>query len=514
MKNAGNKPLRYNRRMTFRAAAKERRLFLLAAVCCASALFLSPAADASRGIPAAIAPALEAQTTPDQVLEAEFSDPPERLRIFGDLRLPPHPLELVEASKIASGVKHYGLGLNIRQTGDLSRESGGLSFQGLWTDPVTGISYARNRWYDARTASWLSEDPLGAVDSPNLYAFVGWRPHAATDPLGLRGPSTWSGSRQYGAQGQVTRQVGRQLANLRDSAALCWRGMSAGTGDDRFIQGCIEAFVDAGAAHMSTRVQQSTALGGSVGEGAVVALAEMMTPFGSLTTAVTGEVPYEGPVDSQARADAGFDAFFATAEFGLGLRGGGLLLSPGRRGLDLDLDSPSGLDFIDEGNRRVQLSREGIAEPERLVALDNSQRFSLDKLPVRRPRAPTSGLLSFGDGSTINLTSSRGGPPPTGINLSDLGQISRDAAISLTHVEGRAAAYMRSNNINHGRLIINYEGGPCRFCVGQETVSGVQELLGPDQILEVVYPLPAGATGRGYFVGGPDGGFVSELPDY
>ncbi len=58
-------------------------------------------------------------------------------------------------------------------------------FQGLWTDPTTGLSYARNRWYDARTASWLSIDPLGAVDSQNLYAFVGWAPHMGTDPMGL-----------------------------------------------------------------------------------------------------------------------------------------------------------------------------------------------------------------------------------------------------------------------------------------------------------------------------------------
>jgi hypothetical protein len=36
-----------------------------------------------------------------------------------------------------------------------------------------------------RSASWLSEDPKGAVDSPNLYAFVGWGPHFAVDPLGL-----------------------------------------------------------------------------------------------------------------------------------------------------------------------------------------------------------------------------------------------------------------------------------------------------------------------------------------
>ncbi len=171
--------------MRFRAAAKGRRLFLLAAVCLLSALLLSPAAEASRSLPAAIAPALSAPATPDQVLETELTEPPERLRIFDDLSLPPRPLELVEASKTATGVKPLGLGLNTRQTGDLSRESGGLSFQGLWTDPVTGIAYARNRWYDARTASWLSEDPMGAVDSPNLYAFVGWGPHVGRDPMGL-----------------------------------------------------------------------------------------------------------------------------------------------------------------------------------------------------------------------------------------------------------------------------------------------------------------------------------------
>jgi RHS repeat-associated protein len=58
-------------------------------------------------------------------------------------------------------------------------------FQGLWTDPVTGMAYARARWYDARNATWLSEDPLADVDSPNLYAFVGWQPSMATDPRGL-----------------------------------------------------------------------------------------------------------------------------------------------------------------------------------------------------------------------------------------------------------------------------------------------------------------------------------------
>jgi RHS repeat-associated protein len=63
------------------------------------------------------------------------------------------------------------------------------TYQGLWTDPVTGLSYARARWYDARNASWLSEDPLLDVDSPNLYAYVGWQPHMYTDPMGDCGPA-------------------------------------------------------------------------------------------------------------------------------------------------------------------------------------------------------------------------------------------------------------------------------------------------------------------------------------
>jgi len=58
-------------------------------------------------------------------------------------------------------------------------------FEGLWTDPVTGVGYARARWYDARNASWISEDPAGAVDSPSQYAFVGHQPNMGIDPMGL-----------------------------------------------------------------------------------------------------------------------------------------------------------------------------------------------------------------------------------------------------------------------------------------------------------------------------------------
>ncbi|HZM28687.1 MAG TPA: RHS repeat-associated core domain-containing protein, partial [Gemmatimonadales bacterium] len=64
-------------------------------------------------------------------------------------------------------------------------------FQGLYTDNVTGLSYARARWYDARNASWLSEDSVLATDSPNFYAFVAWAPSMASDPLGEESIRQW-----------------------------------------------------------------------------------------------------------------------------------------------------------------------------------------------------------------------------------------------------------------------------------------------------------------------------------
>jgi hypothetical protein len=39
------------------------------------------------------------------------------------------------------------------------------------------------------TVGWLSEDPLEDRDSPNLYGYVGARPHEKTDPLGLCTPA-------------------------------------------------------------------------------------------------------------------------------------------------------------------------------------------------------------------------------------------------------------------------------------------------------------------------------------
>ncbi|MHB1045448.1 MAG: Ig-like domain-containing protein, partial [Thermoanaerobaculia bacterium] len=60
-----------------------------------------------------------------------------------------------------------------------------ILWQGAWTSSLGGHQLKRARVYDPRTASFLSEDPLDDVDSPNLYGYVAGRPHESTDPWGL-----------------------------------------------------------------------------------------------------------------------------------------------------------------------------------------------------------------------------------------------------------------------------------------------------------------------------------------
>jgi RHS repeat-associated protein len=72
---------------------------------------------------------------------------------------------------------------------------GVAAFQALpFAEPATGLVYARNRWYDPHTASFLSPDPKGYVDSSNLYAFAGGDPVNGRDPLGQQCQNTTLGN--------------------------------------------------------------------------------------------------------------------------------------------------------------------------------------------------------------------------------------------------------------------------------------------------------------------------------
>ncbi|MCD4750351.1 MAG: RHS repeat-associated core domain-containing protein, partial [Thermoanaerobaculales bacterium] len=136
-----------------------------------------------------ITAALEAPRVTLETLETATASsqiqPENRFRLFEDLGWPVHPLELLQTRKTASGVFDLGIQCNVWQTGDLSQKCSSPSFQGLWHDPTSALAYARARWYDPRTAQWLSPDPMGAFDSENQYAFVAWAPNMSRDPEGL-----------------------------------------------------------------------------------------------------------------------------------------------------------------------------------------------------------------------------------------------------------------------------------------------------------------------------------------
>jgi len=98
-----------------------------------------------------------------------------------------------------------------------------IEFQALpFTDPATGLVYARARWYDPSTGSFLSPDPMGFQDSSNLYAFCAGDPVNCSDPTGEFG---WSdvkahASVTWGALKGVGKSVGKLIVGSAETSAM------------------------------------------------------------------------------------------------------------------------------------------------------------------------------------------------------------------------------------------------------------------------------------------------------
>lgn len=61
---------------------------------------------------------------------------------------------------------------------------GVFGYTGRQYDPETGLYQYRARYYSPRLGQFLSTDPIGTNDDPNLYGYVGLDPLNGTDPTG------------------------------------------------------------------------------------------------------------------------------------------------------------------------------------------------------------------------------------------------------------------------------------------------------------------------------------------
>lgn len=60
-------------------------------------------------------------------------------------------------------------------------------YTGHQWDGASALYYAPYRYYAPAAGRWMTRDPLGMVDGPNVYAYVGAKPLQQRDPFGLCG---------------------------------------------------------------------------------------------------------------------------------------------------------------------------------------------------------------------------------------------------------------------------------------------------------------------------------------
>jgi RHS repeat-associated protein len=68
-----------------------------------------------------------------------------------------------------------------------------LGLPGQWFQLEHGLAYNWHRHYDPTTGRYTTADPLGFVDGPSVFAYVGSAPHTKVDPTGQFLPVLFAG---------------------------------------------------------------------------------------------------------------------------------------------------------------------------------------------------------------------------------------------------------------------------------------------------------------------------------
>ena len=92
-----------------------------------------------------------------------------------------------DAGKVVFQADHLAFGQRYNESGDFDEWH---SFTGKEFDPETGLYYFNARWYDQETGRFISEDPVGDPNNPNLYTYCANNPLRFLDPSGLKKTTT------------------------------------------------------------------------------------------------------------------------------------------------------------------------------------------------------------------------------------------------------------------------------------------------------------------------------------
>jgi RHS repeat-associated protein len=106
-------------------------------------------------------------------------------------------MDLDETGKVIGYEEYFPFGGTAFIVGDDLRDVALREYRycGKERDDATGLDYVGHRYYASWIGRWISPDPAGPEDSPNLYTYVHNDPVNLTDPDGLRaagpaGPAT------------------------------------------------------------------------------------------------------------------------------------------------------------------------------------------------------------------------------------------------------------------------------------------------------------------------------------
>ena len=83
--------------------------------------------------------------------------------------------------KIVESYSYDSFG-NFKRQGNKVKNS--FTYTGREFDKETGLYYYRNRYYDPTIGRFITQDPMGMVDGPNPYTYVGNNPVNFIDPWG------------------------------------------------------------------------------------------------------------------------------------------------------------------------------------------------------------------------------------------------------------------------------------------------------------------------------------------